>query len=170
MTLQHTPNPDETLEITLADLDDPKHQKAVLEMTEAYSQDAWGGGEPLSSQVRENLIPGLRKHPTTLVFLAFTSGEPVAIATCFLGFSTFAAKPLINIHDMCVLPEMRGRGLGHRMLEAVAEKGRELGCCKLTLEVLGNNHTAMRVYQDVGFRQLEYHEGQGGALFFAKPL
>ena len=36
--------------------------------------------------------------------------KPVGLATTFEGFSTFAAKPLINIHDIAVLPDYRGRG------------------------------------------------------------
>ena len=57
-----------------------------------------------------------------------------------------------------------------QLLEAVAEKGRALGCCKLTLEVLENNQTARRVYDAAGFRQAVYRPEAGGALFMTKPL
>ena len=48
--------------------------------------------------------------------------NPVGAAVCFIGFSTFAAKPLINIHDFVVLPAARGKGVGRRLLEAVEKK------------------------------------------------
>jgi len=56
------------------------------------------------------------------------------------------------------------------LLEAIAEKGRELGCCKVTLEVQENNQRARRVYQAAGFSQATYLEEAGGALFMSKPL
>ena len=158
------------LEIIETDLTLVEHQQAVIDLLDAYSRDPMGNGAPFPSEVKRNLIPGLREHPTTLVFLAYRGGVPVGLAVCFRGFSTFAARPLINIHDLAVLPEHRGQGTGRRLLDAVAEKGRTLGCCKLTLEVLENNHQAKRVYAAAGFRQASYLPEAGGALFMTKPL
>ena len=89
---------------------------------------------------------------------------------CFQGFSTFAARPLINIHDLAVLPDLRGQGIGRQLLEAVECKARALGCCKLTLETQENNHRARRIYQAAGFAQAVYEDAAGGSFFFAKPL
>jgi ribosomal protein S18 acetylase RimI-like enzyme len=94
----------------------------------------------------------------------------VGIATCFLGFSTFAARPLINVHDLAVLPEHRGRGIGRGLLEAVEHCARERGCAKVTLEVQENNSPARRLYKRMGFAQAVYAEDTGGALFYAKTL
>ena len=62
-----------------------------------------------------------------------TASYAVGIATCFRGFSTFYARPTIYVHDLSVLPEQRGGGIGRRLLEAVAARARLLVCCKLTL-------------------------------------
>ncbi|HLK60359.1 MAG TPA: GNAT family N-acetyltransferase [Chthonomonadaceae bacterium] len=156
--------------IVEADLSRAEHQQAVVAMIDAYSQDPMGDGKPLSEEVRAALIPGLQQHPTTLIFLAYQGDEPIGIAACFRGFSTFAARPLINIHDLSVLPTHRGQGVGRLLLEAVAQKARELGCCKLTLEVLENNLPARRLYEGVGFAQAAYQEANGGALFYSRPL
>ncbi len=158
------------VEVVEADLDRAEHQEAVVALVNAYAMDPMGGGHPLSAQVQRDLIPGLRQHPTTLIFLAYREDTPVGIAVCFRGFSTFAARPLINIHDLAVLPAHRGQGIGRCLLGAVEQKAREIGCCKLTLEVLENNHRARRIYAAAGFAQAEYEEGAGGALFYAKPL
>ena len=37
------------------------------------------------------------------------------------------------------------------LFAAIEQRARELGCCKLTLEVLENNHRARRVYAAAGF-------------------
>ena len=153
-----------------ADLDRPEHQHAVLKLINAYARDPMGNGKPLSEAVRRDLIPGLRQHPTTVIFLAYQGNNALGIANCFIGFSTFAARPLINISDLAVLPEYREQHIGRRLLEAVERKAREIGCCKLTIEVQENNHRARHVYDTVGFSQAVYVEAAGGALFLSKPL
>jgi GNAT superfamily N-acetyltransferase len=158
------------IEIVEADLERPEHQQAVLEMVDSYAQDPMGNGKPLAEDVRRALIPGLRKHPTTLIFLAYDGPAPIGIAVCFLGFSTFAAKTLVNIHDVTVVPARRGQGIGALLLAGVERKARALGCCKLTLEVQEHNYRARKVYQAAGFAQAHYQDAAGGALYFAKPL
>ena len=158
------------LHIIQANLERADHQQAVIDLTDAYAADAMGSGARLPEHVRAALVPGLRSHPTTLIFLAYTNDSPIGIATCFLGFSTFSARGLVNIHDLAVLPAYRGRGVGRRLLEAVEEKARALGCCKVTLEVQEGNRRARRVYESAGFAQAVYAEGAGGALYYSKPL
>ena len=159
-----------SIRIVEADLSLAEHQEAVLAMVDAYSRDAMGNGKPLDQDVRTRLIPGLRRHPTTLIFLAFDGVQPIGAAVCFIGFSSFAAKPIINIHDFVVLPTSRGKGIGRRLLKAVEAKARELGCCKLTLEVMDKNHQAIRMYQAAGFERYSLQEEAGVAIFMSKPL
>ena len=158
------------VEIVEADLDLTEHQSAVLELTDAYARDPMGNGRPLSDEVRRALITGLQKHPTTVIFLAYIGNHPIGIANCFIGFSTFAARPLINVSDLAVLPGHREKGIGRLLLEAVERKAREIGCCKLTIEVQENNHRARHVYGAVGFARAVYVEKAGGVLFLSKPL
>lgn len=153
-----------------ADLARVDHQADVLAMVDAYSRDPMGDGAPLAPDVRERLIPGLQQHPTTLVILAYDGDTPVGVAVCFRGFSTFAAKPLVNLHDVCILPSHRCRGVGRGLLAAVEAKARELGCCKLTLEVLDQNHHALRTYTAAGFKRYSLQPGAGEAIFLTKPL
>ena len=159
-----------SLQIIQADLDLPAHQQAVLELIDAYAQDPMGDGKPLSADVRERLIPALKQHPTTLILLALDDGAAVGIAVCFRGFSTFAARPLINIHDLAVLPTHRGQGIASKLLDAVEVRARELGCCKLTLEVFEHNHAARRVYASLGFEAPALQADSGGMRFLSKNL
>ena len=160
----------EEVRIVEAQLTNPEHAQAIAAMTSAYAEDAMGNGRPLPKDVLDRLVPALRAHPTTIVFLAYEADRAVGIATCFLGFSTFAAKPLINVHDLAVLPEHRGRGIGKLLLAAVEKKARSSGCVKITLEVQENNSRARRVYEGAGFSQAMYGPGTGGSLFYTKPL
>ena len=158
------------LRIIQVDLNEPSHGAAVLAMTRDYARDPMGNGSDLPDELQAVLVDRLRRHPTTLVFLAFYGDQPVGIATCFLGFSTFAAQPLLNIHDLHVAAYYRGRGVGRSLLNAVERKARELGCCKLTLEVQENNHTALALYDAFGFESGQYEPAAGAVLFRQKKL
>lgn len=158
------------VEIVEADLNLPEHQRDVVALTAAYALDPMGNSGPLPPEVLDRLIPGLQNHPTTVIFLAYEQGNAVGIATCVRGFSTFFAQPLLNIHDIAVLPEQRGRGVGQKLLAAVEQKARQLGCCKLTLEVQESNARARHVYQCAGFAHAVYGETTGGSLFYTKLL
>lgn len=153
-----------------ADLSRPDHQEAIVLLLNAYAMDPMGDGKPLSEIARRDVISGLQQHPTTLVFLAYRDNEPVGLAICFRGFSTFAARPIVNISDYFVFPQHRGAGIGRQLLSAIEQHARILGCCRLTLEVQENNHHAKRVYSAAGFSQAIYVPEAGGSLYLAKSL
>src|SRR2546428_6193815 len=149
-------------DIVQADLERDDHRAAVLALTAAYARDPMGKGSALAQEALDRLIDGLKRPPTTLIFLAYLQGQAAGIATCFLGFSTFFARPLLNIHDFAILPQYRGRSLGRHLLRAVEAKALELGCCKITLQVQENNVRAKPDYERHGFAQAVYREETGG--------
>lgn len=153
-----------------ADLDLAEHRSAIVELLDSYARDLMGGGRPLSSRVKQALVPGLRDNPSTCVFLAFDAAHAIGIVVCFTGYSTFAAKPLLNIHDIAVTPAYRGKGVGWQLLNAVENKAQTLGCCKLTLEVRQDNHPARVLYEDFGFGDCNFGDDVAPALFLEKRL
>ena len=153
-----------------ADLTRADHQAAILDLLNAYAMDPMGDGKPLSDETRQNLIPRLKEHPTTVVFLGYHDAEPAGLAICFRGFSTFAARPLLNIHDYYVSAAHRGTGMGRRLMQAIESHARRTGCCKLTLETQENNRRAKAVYEAAGFARSTYLPEAGGAIFLTKPL
>ncbi len=134
-----------------ADLENPEDAAAVVAAIDSYANTKNGQDAPISDEARENIARGLADHPSAFVLLGFADGRPAGIAVCLIGYSTFVAKPLVNIHDIAVLPEFRGRGLGSALLRGVADRARELGCCKVTLEVHESNDGARRLYEREGF-------------------
>lgn len=153
-----------------ADLGRSDHASDALDLIRGYARDPFGQGRDLELPVRDVLIERLRDHPGALVVLGYLSGRPVGIAVCFTGFSTFAARPLINIHDVYVDPAARGQGVAGRLLEAVESRARAMGCCKLTLEVQERNVRARSTYERFGFAEGVYEPGAGRVLFRWKPL
>jgi len=139
------------VQIRQADLARADDAAAVVELIDAYASEPGGRGEPLSEEARRRLPAGLAALPTAFVLLAFAEGQAVGVAVCVEGFSTFAARPSLNLHDLAVRPGFRGRGVGRKLLEALAARARERGCCKVTLEVHDTNVGAKRLYERVGF-------------------
>ncbi len=158
------------IDIVLADYRDPSHQQAILILLDAYARDPMGGGQGLDENVKQRLLPLLAAEPGAFSVLAHVDGHPAGLVNCFQALSTFRARPLINIHDVTVLPEYRGRGLSTAMLRKVEEIARERGCCKLTLEVLEGNEIARRAYEKFGFTGYELDPELGQALFWEKKL
>ena len=138
-------------EITIieADLENSEHQEAVIECITAYAREVSKNVYAIS-EISDRLIGGLQSHPTTLIFLAYQGGQAIGIAVCYQGFSTFAARPLLNLHDLWVHPDVRRKGIGRQLLECFEAAARARNCAKLTLEVLKNN-PARRLYQRFGF-------------------
>ena len=157
-------------EIFEANLDLTLHSQAVLELLNAYAADPMGDGNSLNQDVLKELIPGLQQHPTTIIFIAFHDNKPVGIVTCFKGFSTFQARPLIYISDFYLMQDYRGFKIGQKLLAAVEKKAVELNCCKITLEVQENNRHAMKIYQVAGFSRDIHVKEAGPTVCFAKPL
>ena len=158
-----------SLEIREADYADRSDASGIVAVLDSYATDPVGGGEPLSPDVRERLVPALREQPDALVLLARAEGRPVGIAVCFYGFSTFLARPLLNVHDLAVIPTHRGRGIGRALLAQVEVRARERGCCRLTLEVQDDNLAARGLYESLGFGDVVYGES-GPTRFLSKPL
>jgi ribosomal protein S18 acetylase RimI-like enzyme len=151
-----------------ADLTDPADGSALVAVLDSYASDEIGGGRPLAPDVKDRLPEALRDHATAFVLLAFVGGRAAGIAVCFFGFSTFQARPLLNIHDLAVVPDRRGQGIGRALLAAVEEEATRRGCCKLTLEVLDSNQQARRLYGTFGF--VDFMVGGSPMRFLFKPL
>lgn len=140
--------------IIKADYSDTNHRNWIVELTNDYARDPMGGGKDLPKDVQEHLIEGLASMPTAFTMIALKDGKPAGLANCVIGFSTFLAAKLVNIHDLAVLPTFRGLGIGQILISAVEKEAIHMGCKKLTLEVREDN-AAKRLYERMGF---EYGE------------
>lgn len=153
-----------------ADYTNAAHSAALVMLLDAYARDPMGGGEGLNEFAKANLVPSLAARPQAFSVLAFSGDQPVGLVNCIEGFSTFACRPLVNVHDVAVLAEFRGHGIAEKMLALAEDISRKRGACKLTLEVLQGNAGAIRLYERVGFAGYQLGSTAGHARFLQKPL
>lgn len=142
----------------------------VVQLLDVYATDIMGGGESLAEEVKRNLPTELKKRPTAHAFIAYLDGLEAGVSICFEGFSTFQCKPLLNIHDLCVLPNMRRKGIASALIFAIEHFAKSIDCCKLTLEVLEGNYAAKATYNALGFEGYQLDPDSGNALFWQKKI
>ncbi|MET3494854.1 GNAT family N-acetyltransferase [Variovorax boronicumulans] len=159
-----------SIEVLLANYRDAAQAAAVVDLLDSYARDPAGGGTPLDAAVREGLPAALAARPQAFSVLAFDRDKPVGLINCIEGFSTFACKPLVNVHDVIVLPSHRGQRVAQQMFARVEEEARRRGACKLTLEVLSGNAPALRAYEREGFIGYQLDPAFGHAVFLQKEL
>ena len=157
------------LTIALADYRDPRDAADVVALLDAYARDPMGGGAPLGEEVKARLTGDLAATPHAFSMLARIDDEAVGLANCFMGYSTFAAAPLVNIHDFAVVPGHRGTGIGKALMAAIEAEALKRGACKVTLEVLSGN-PARHLYAACGYGDYQLDPATGHALFWQKRL
>jgi ribosomal protein S18 acetylase RimI-like enzyme len=158
-----------SLFITRVDLDLSDHTQALLALLDEYARHPNGGGKALSAETCHNLIPALQRRQDYLGLIAFDANQAVGLLNAFEGFSSFKAKPLLNIHDIVVTASHRNRGIGQLLLKHAEQIAIQRGYCKLTLEVLANNRQARQAYRKFGFQGYELDPRLGRAEFWEKP-
>ena len=158
--------------ITIVELDKNSEQQGrdFILCLDSYTRELQGGEEGLREEIKTGLIPALTERNNVHVFLAYNGDDPAGFIVCIESFSTFAALPVINIHDIGVMKKHRGAGVGRQLMARAEELAGDLGCCKLTLEVLENNTPARELYKKSGFNSYELDPTWGRALFLEKKL
>ena len=158
------------MQILQADYSNALHAQAIVQLLDSYAQDPAGGGTPLSDFAKQHLVAELAKRPQAFSVLAFVDDAPVGLVNCIEGFSTFACKPLVNVHDVVVLASHRGQRVAEGMLAQAEQIAVQRGACKLTLEVLSGNLSAIKLYERIGFAGYQLDPAMGHAVFLQKWL
>lgn len=117
----------------------PEELAGVLEIEEASFN---------NPTTREWYERELARPEVCFIYVLRTPEHPCA---AFCAFWRIADQAHIN--NLAVRPDLRGRGLGIRMLEAIMAEVKELGATSLALEVRRSNIAAQRLYERAGFRQ-----------------
>lgn len=163
-------NASNNIQVLDVDYADARQAQELVELLNSYAVDPAGGGKGLSEFARQNLPSALAARSQAFSVIAYQNGDAIGLVNCIEGFSTFACRPLVNVHDVVVLEQHRGQGVAARMLERVETLARGRGACKLTLEVLQGNQSAMRLYQRLGFAGYQLDPAMGQAGFMQKWL
>lgn len=158
------------VQVRRADYRAAADRASIVTLLDSYARDPMGGGQALAADVLDRLCDDLAQRTHAVSFIARLDGDDVGLANCFEAYSTFKARPLLNLHDIVVRQGFRGQGIGQALLAASEAHARAIGCCKLTLEVLSGNLAAMRSYEHFGFAHYQLDPAAGQAILMQKWL
>jgi GNAT superfamily N-acetyltransferase len=94
-------------------------------------------------------------QPAAEVVIADFEQQPAGFALFFHNFSTFLGRRGIYLEDLFVKPELRGHGVGLRLLSYLGKLARDRGCGRLEWSVLDWNEPAIRFYRRLGARPMD---------------
>jgi ribosomal-protein-alanine N-acetyltransferase len=93
---------------------------------------------------------GLKDDQTVL--LVARGGEEGSPCVVIGSFSGRIVEGELQVEDLAVLIEQRGRGIGRALMRRAIGEARSRGAAWATLEVRAGNEVARRLYERVGFR------------------
>jgi len=160
----------QSITIVSIDFNHAKHEADLVELLDRYASGPSGRGYGLEPHVKQHIGPLLASQSHYRDWLAYRNEEALGLVNAFLGVSSFRAKLLLNIHDICVHPQAQHQGIGTALLEHVETAAISEGCCKITLEVLQGNQAAVGAYLKAGFKPYQLDPQMGQAMFFEKYI
>ena len=116
----------------------------------------WEIGAPFDDERVRNGLAGLFQRPhfgSTLVLVA--DGRPRGYVVVTLGWSLESGGIDALLDEVYLEPELRGRGVGTKLVEAAVEAARAAGAKRIYLEVEAGNAAARRLYARLGWRTEE---------------
>ncbi|HLT43732.1 MAG TPA: GNAT family N-acetyltransferase [Luteimonas sp.] len=90
------------------------------------------------------------ERPCAEVVIAEADGTAAGFALFFHTYSTFLAKPGLYLEDLFVEPQLRGLGIGRRLMAHLARLAVERGCGRFEWTVLDWNAPAIGFYRSLG--------------------
>lgn len=109
---------------------------------------------------RDDLVP-----PRGVFLLARLDGRPVGC-----GAISLLEPGIATVKRMWVAPEVRGVGLGHRLLTLLEQEAGSLGVTLLRLETNRNLHEAQALYRRNGYREVPAFNAEPYAHFWFEKL
>jgi len=99
------------------------------------------------ARLRESLFG---EKPEAEVLLGWVGSTAAGFAVFFHNYSTWWGRKGIYLEDLFVRPEMRGKGIGKALLQAVARIARDRECARVEWSVLDWNQPAIDFYRSLG--------------------
>lgn len=85
---------------------------------------------------------------------SYAAFEAVSGQLCGISLASLVAPNCGHITQICVVPSVRGTGIGYELLRQSLTTLRDAGCVSASLTVTAANEDAVLLYERVGFRTI----------------
>ena len=127
----------------------PKQMLAAFEVMSHMYPD-------LSQDEFLELLAGMVHKGYSMIGVIDEQGKCIGAAGYWIGVRLYCRK-FIQIDNLVVLPEKRGKQAGKMMMDEIKQIGREEGCQRVILDTYVENFDAHRFFYREGFIIRGYH-------------
>ena len=153
--MSDTSDPRDTLRVTTCDIDETLAAASGL-----FNQYRHHYGEPPDGDERTLrwLTDMVQSHLLTVYTASVHSpadAPPIGLATAHVIPASLVMGRFWQLRDLYVVPRSRRRGVAAALVRAVREAALAAGATRLSLVTESDNHAALDLYRDLGFRPVE---------------
>jgi GNAT superfamily N-acetyltransferase len=127
----------------------------------------WQGRTGPADDVIESTVRQLLADPNTEFLLG--GSPPVGVCQLRYRLSVWTGTDDCCLEDLFVEADVRGSGLGRKLVDAALERARAWGCTRMDLDANEANAPALALYRSVGFDSWSAAAG-GNDLFMRLRL
>jgi len=143
--------------------------ESLVRLAAAF-RDHLGQSTPSEAEFRTSIAALLQDAGTAFFLACDGQGAVLGYVQARYRFSAWTSALEAELEDVFVVPEVRRRGVGLRLVEFAIASATERGCRSMGLNTNERNADALALYQQAGFRS-ERPRWQGGRqLWLNKSL
>ncbi len=119
-----------------------------------YAQLGMDDGEVLPLDKAERIYDRMQAYPDYKLYVALKQGLPVGVfALLIMDNLGHQGASSGVVEDVVVHKDLRGQGIGKRMMDYAVRKCRERGCYKVSLSSNLRREEAHQFYEALGYKQ-----------------
>lgn len=103
-------------------------------------------------KVRRGLLLLLDREGSAALWVADLADRVVGLCTAQIVISTAAGGPVAWVEDVVVCPDLRGQGVGRRLMDSVTAWAQRRGLARLQLLADRENENALAFYRRLGWQ------------------
>jgi ribosomal protein S18 acetylase RimI-like enzyme len=139
----------------------PKDASRLAPLIQALAREE--GDDPAEVEDITIIVEALLQSGASDFLLVTQDDQPIGCLQIAYRLSTWQAQPYAYIEDFYLVPHMRRRGIGTKVIDYALQRAEGQGCDSISLDVRGTNKAAIRLYEQLGFTP-------SGSVILKRPL
>jgi PhnO protein len=117
----------------------------------------WFVGSDRYSNHESDSFELVLEEPNSFVFVLDDGQKLVGFVAYSIRRVVRYPKPIAELEELFVSPELRGQGWGAKLLEFVTGEAKDKGCYRMYIESHYQHEVAHKLYEKLGFANYGFH-------------